>query len=267
MWSCLPPQVNPESKQVRSTMENSAFRSFLDSLSHFPKQSFKCSLPKTNKQAKTLPKTCYFNSRDTLGKLKQWHFTVILYEIFRDRIRSNELKPQKSGEGKGRASPLWLLNMGTGLQREVKESFSALLSYNSPKAHNALCWWDELHDISSLVQSKGSNLHLKPVLSSVGHKNCRTEAQQTCLFIQHQLGCLCSLLFSFTPPPRLGGHFEKGALNSKVTKTTGRRTIQDQNPLRLSVLLTITGPRGAPLIPLFHLKIKPDSLCRPRGGS
>lgn len=181
-------------------MENIAFRSVLYLLSHFPKQSFKCSLYKPNKQAKkkTSLKLDILIYRVCFGKLKQWHFPAIFCEIFKDRIRRTELKTQKSGEVKGSTSLLWLLKMGTGLRREVKEFFLALLSYNSRKAHNALCWWDELHDISSLVQSKGSNLHLKPVLSSVGHKNCRTEAWQMCLFIQHQLSCHCSLLLSFT---------------------------------------------------------------------
>lgn len=177
----------------------------------FPKQSFQCSLPKTNNQTKkkthkntknqkqNKKKTPPHNLQDMHYQLKPWYFPVIFYKIFKDRIRRNVLKPQKVGELKGSTSLWWLLNTGTGLQREVKEFFLALLSYNSPKAHNALCWWDELHDISSLVQSKGSNLHLKPVLSSVGHKDCRTETQQMCLFIQHQLSCHCSLLFFFAP--------------------------------------------------------------------
>lgn len=46
-------------------------------------------------QSKNLPKTLYSNLQDIHGKLKPWHFPVILYRIFKDRIRRNELKPQK----------------------------------------------------------------------------------------------------------------------------------------------------------------------------
>lgn len=115
-------QVNPKSKQVRCTMENNAFRSFLYPLAHFPKPSFKCSLPKTNKQAKHLPKTWYFDLQDILDKLKQWHFPMILYKICKHRIRRNKLKPQKSGGVKGSTSCPWLLNMGSGCRERLRNS-------------------------------------------------------------------------------------------------------------------------------------------------
>lgn len=90
---------------------------FLPSLIY--KQPCKCSLPKTNKQTKKLPTILYFCLQDRNGKLKQWHLPVILYKMCKDKIKRNELKPQKIvrwAEGK---YFLWsLLNTGAGLQRE-----------------------------------------------------------------------------------------------------------------------------------------------------
>ena len=77
----LPLWIYPKPTQVRYIVGNTVFSSFL--------------VPVLTFQSKNLPRTLYSNLQDIHGKLKPWHFPVILYRIFKDRIRRNELKPQK----------------------------------------------------------------------------------------------------------------------------------------------------------------------------